>query len=85
MESILQGMLPAVEEIASKYPQYGKEGVEFLKALRYNKDEEGNATEPFKWRFAGVKEYLEVFNKTKEMTACGPSVINVSQWKAACK
>ena len=35
------------------------------------------------WSF-GIKVYQEVFNKTKESSACGPSGIHMSHWKAAC-
>ena len=73
MENILQGILN-VDDLASSYPEYGREGVEFLKALRYTTDSKGKDTEPFTWTF-GVQEYMEVFNKTKETTACGPSQV----------
>ena len=83
MEAILKGLLP-IDEISKEYPQYGKEGAEFLKALRYKEDKNGEIAEPFSWTF-GVKEYREVFNKTKESTACGPSGVHMSHWKAACE
>ena len=83
MEKILEGMLD-VENTAGAYPQYGKEGLEFLRALRYKTNEDGMDEEPFTWKF-GTEEYLEVFNKTKESTACGPSGIHMSHWKAACE
>jgi hypothetical protein len=83
METLLRGLLEA-EEMEKDYPQFGREGVEFIRALRYVKDEEGNNIEPFHWKF-GIDEYLEVFNKTKESTACGPSGLHMSHWKAACE
>ena len=83
MEEILQGMLNA-EEIEDLYPEYGKEGVEFIKALRYTTDGKGEKTKPFKWKF-GSEEFMEVFNKTRESTACGPSGLHMSHWKAACE
>ena len=83
MEKILEGMLN-VEEVAAEYPEYAKEGVAFLKALRYTKDEDGKNTQPFEWKF-GIEEYMRVFNKTKESTACGPSGLHMSHWKAACE
>jgi hypothetical protein len=83
MESLLRGLIDA-ESMEQEYPQFGKEGVEFIKALRYVKDEDGKKVEPFHWKF-GVEEYLKVFNKTKESTACGPSGIHMSHWKAACE
>ena len=83
METILRGLLK-VEEVAAEYPQYGQEGLEFLKALRYSTDKKGTRIKPFKWKF-GIKEYMDIFNKTKESTACGPSGIHMSHWKAACE
>ena len=80
METILRGMLD-VETIKEDYPQFGQEGVEFLRALRYKN---GSKSEPFTWKF-GTNEYLEVFNKTKEGTACGPSGLHMSHWRAACE
>ena len=82
METILRGMLN-VENMGEEYPQYGREGIEFLRALRYKKDE-NEEIETFDWKF-GVEEYLQVFNKTKEATACGPSGLHMSHWKAACE
>ena len=83
MEKVLKGLLD-VEKIEDEYPQYGKEGVEFLRALTYTKDKDGEVTKPFSWKF-GVEEYLLVFNKTNESTACGPSGLHMSHWKAACE
>ena len=83
MESVLQGLLNE-EEIKAEYPQYGSEGVEFLKALRYTKNDKGEKTKPFSWNF-GVEEYIDLFNKTRESTACGPSGLHMSHWKAACE
>ena len=83
MESLLRGLLD-VENLAQSYPEYGREGLEFLKALRYAKMEDGRTVEEFTWKF-GVAEYLETFNKTKESTACGLSGIHMSHWKAACE
>ena len=83
MEDLLRGLLDT-DTMAKEYPEFGKEGIEFLRALRYKKTEEGKQVEPFTWKF-GVVEYLEVFNKTKESTACGPSGIHMSHWKAACE
>ena len=83
MEEVLQGLLN-VDDIEREYPEYGREGVEFIKALRYTKDENGENTQPFTWKF-GAEEYIEVFNKTRESTACGPSGLHMSHWKAACE
>ena len=83
MEAILKGLID-VEDMATSYPEYGREGIEFLRALRYKKDDKGKKVEPFTWNF-GVKEYMSVFNKTNEATACGPSGLHMSHWKAACE
>ena len=40
MESILRGVIKA-DEMEKDYPQFGREGVEFIKALRYVKDDKG--------------------------------------------
>ena len=82
MEKILRGLLSA-ETMGDHYPQYGQEGVEFLRALRY-KTNNVEEIETFTWKF-GVEEYMKVFNKTKEATACGPSGLHMSHWKAACE
>ena len=83
MEELLRGTFD-IDNIAKDYPQFRKEGSEFLKAIQYVKDDEGNEVETFSWKF-GVDEYLNVFNKTKESTACGPSGLHMSYWKAACE
>ena len=83
MEEILQGMLD-VDKTKDDYPQFGREGIEFLNALRYKKESDEDHSETFKWKF-GVEEYLAVFNKTRESTSCGPSGLHMSHWKAACE
>ena len=80
---LLSGALDC-EELGKAYPEFGLEGVEFLKMLRYETDETGKKRVPFEWSF-GVAEYKEVFNHTKEETACGPSGLHMSHWKAACE
>ena len=83
MEKILEGMLN-VKELALAYPEFGQEGEAFLNALRYKKDNDGKKVEPFSWTF-GIDEFMAVFNKTNESTACGPSGLHMSHWKAACE
>ena len=83
MESILKGLL-VVDKMEEDHPQFGREGVEFMKALRYTKDEKGEHIKPFKWKF-GIDKYLKFSNKTKEATACGPLGIHMSHWKAVCQ
>ena len=53
MEAILRGTLN-IEELASDYPHYGREGVEFLKALRLNLI--GHDLRIRKWFFIPVKK-----------------------------
>ena len=36
----------------------------------------------FQWKY-GVEEYKATFSKTRESTACGPSGLHMSHWKAA--
>ena len=83
IDNILNGMIDC-EEVGKKYPEFGTEGVEFLRALRHDRNEKGEILEPFKWQF-GIAQYKEVFNHTKEATACGPSGLHMSHWKAACE
>ena len=83
MEDLLRGSVNT-GLMAKDYPQFGIEGAEFIKALQYVKDDEDENIKPFTWKF-GVDEYLAVFNKTKESTACGPSGLHMSHWKAACE
>ena len=42
----------------------------------------GKTIRPYEWSF-GPEEYKATFGKTKETTACGPSGIHMSHWKAA--
>ena len=58
--------------------------MEFLHAPRIDMDKNGEKPESFRWKF-GVEQYKEVFNHTKEVTACGPSGLHMSHWKAACE
>ena len=83
IQEILTGMMDC-EEMGKHYPEFGLEGVEFLKALKYETNEDGTRIKPFQWSF-GIEEYKDVFNHTKESTACGPSGLHMSHWKAACE
>ena len=81
IDELLEGLIDA-DEMGKQYPEFGQEGVEFLRALR--KDTTGKTKGEFDWKF-GLKEYMDVFKNTKESTACGPSGLHMSHWKAACE
>ena len=80
-QSILEGTCNSME-MAAKYPEFGEEAEEFINAIKYNKVD--RKTTSFEWKY-GAKEYIATFNKTKETTACGPSGLYISHWKAACE
>ena len=42
----------------------------------------GNPIKEFNWKY-GIEEYKKTFSKTSESTACGPSGLHMSHWKAA--
>ena len=77
IEDILQGTANA-EKIASSYPEFMRECIAFIRALQQPRQ----AKEQFQWTF-GVEEYCNTFKKTRESTACGPSGLHMSHWKAA--
>ena len=54
----------------------------FITAMRYADTETGEPIEEFKWSY-GIDEYKDTFSKTRESTACGPSGLHMSHWKAA--
>ena len=54
----------------------------FIKAMKIPTNKNGKKIEPFKWTY-GVDEYKRTFSKTRETTACGPSGLHMSHWKAA--
>ena len=53
-----------------------------MEAIARPVTEEGKTIEDFKWDY-GVNEYKLTFSKTCEKTACGPSGLHMSHWKAA--
>jgi hypothetical protein len=57
---------------------------EFITALGQPTDSNGNALNNFTWSF-GMKEFRKTFRKTRESTACGPSGLNMSYWKACAE
>jgi hypothetical protein len=57
---------------------------EFITALGQPTDSNGNAISDFTWSF-GMKEFRKTFRKNRESTACGPSGLNMSYWKACAE
>jgi hypothetical protein len=58
-----------------------KELNEFMKSLKTPKNTTDREDE-MTWKF-GLLEYKTLFGKTRESTACGPSGLHMSHWKAA--
>ena len=54
----------------------------FIQALRYATNNEDKQIGTLQWEY-GIKEYKDTFSKTRESTACGPSGLHMSHWKAA--
>jgi hypothetical protein len=77
-EDLLQGNIDP-SSFDEHYPQFTGELSLFITALR-SKVKEGDAA--FQWDF-GVKEFKATFKKTRESTACDPSSIHMSHFKAA--
>jgi hypothetical protein len=57
---------------------------EFITALGRPTDNNGNIFGDFTWQF-GMKEFRKTFWKTRESTACSPSGLNMSYWKACAE
>ncbi len=83
VQQLLDGLLDTVQ-LGSQYPHFPREATAFLQALGQSARPDGRPTEPFRWTY-GVEEYTATFRKTRESTACGPSGLHMSHWKAACK
>ena len=82
LDSILEGRIDA-ELLGAAYPEFGPEAAAFIRALRYPTKQDGShLTDKFDWHF-GLEEYRQVFSKTSEETACGPSGLHMSYWKVA--
>ena len=81
-EDILAG-IEIDKEIQASYSAYEGTFERFITSLKYaTKENTNEKVEEYTWTF-GIKEYKEVFSKTKETTVCGPSGIHMSHWKAA--
>ena len=74
IQALIDGNLD-LDKYTSQYPDLKKELEAFLTAA-------ANPTRTeMSWKF-GMKEYQDLFNKTRESTACGPSGLHMSHWKA---
>ena len=62
-----------------EYPQFKGELSHFITALS-TKVKDGDPT--FQWEY-GAKEFTTTFRKTRESTACGPSSLHMSHYRAA--
>ena len=81
VNDILAGIeLP--KHIIDTYEDYGETFVNFVQSMKQAVDSSQNRVEPYNWYF-GIEEYKEIFSKTKETTACGPSGLHMSHWKSA--
>ena len=83
IEGLLSGTMDT-EDLSTDYPEFPKEAKTFLDSLKKSNDTDGNTIGEYIWQY-GTTEYLETFKKTNESTACGPSGLHMSHWKAACE
>jgi hypothetical protein len=67
--------------LLNDYPDLRDELDTFITALAKPKDSNGIPINDFSWSY-GVKEFRRTFRRTRESTACGPSGLNMSFWKA---
>lgn len=81
VDQILMGM-DISQDIITAHSEYDYRFEHFIKSMKRANDPTGKEVRNYKWNF-GVEEYKEVFGKTKETTACGPSGLHMSHWKAA--
>ena len=75
IQDLLNGKIDAAE-ISQSYPDVAEELEEFLKASANTNRKD------MSWSF-DVDEYQQLFKKTRESTACGPSGLHMSHWKVA--
>ena len=81
VESILDGMEP-INATNTNSSVYGDTLERFIKNMKKACTKDGTPISNFDWSF-GPEEYKQTFQKTKETTACGPSGLHMSHWKAA--
>ena len=70
------------DNIYTSYKEYGTTLENFIRHMKKATIKDGSTIPEFTWSF-GVDEYKEIFSHTKEATACGPSGLHMSHWKAA--
>ena len=75
-QKILNGTFPH-ETIIQHYPHAREETVSFIKQMKRDK----KATHDFTWKYT-AEEFQTTFCKTRESTACGPSGLHMSHWRA---
>lgn len=63
--------------LSQAYPDVSQELSVFLSCCQKKA-----STNDFDWDF-GIQEYCQLFNKTRESTACGPSGLHMSHWCVA--
>ena len=76
VQSLLDGTHEVIDTTHSK-----QELQRFIESIRTPNNASDEKTE-MKWNF-GLKEYKALYSKTRESTACGPSGLHMSHWKAA--
>ena len=82
VDDILNG-LHISDDIIAAHSEYGVTFENFIQSMTYaTETTSGKTIRPYEWSF-GPEEYKATFGKTKETTACGPSGIHMSHWKAA--
>lgn len=80
VEDILNGI--DKEKIIKDYSDGNSILTHFIEAIRSPIKIEKDNINPMEWKY-GVDEYKDTFSKTCENTACGPSGLHMSHWKAA--
>jgi hypothetical protein len=85
-EQILEGTLNdmGIMNLANNYDDVSQELNVFIRAMTRPRNSHGVVLPDFDWS-CGIKEYKNTFRKTREVTLCGPSGINMSYWKACAE
>ena len=84
INDLLRGTHKLDENTKQEQKEYGDTFCNFVSALMSpNLDSKGEVR-VYDWHF-GADEYKEIMRKTKEKTACGPSGIHMSHWKAGAE
>ena len=72
------------QDISKEYTEFPREAKIFLESLKKETDNGGNEIGEYIWQY-DTAEFMETFKKTNETTACGPSGLHMSHWKASCE